>query len=192
MGKIRRFFQFIVSLAGAVALLFATSLFFHIPNITPFVERNVLRSELTSQIVAFVLCLLFIFIVIRFFQSIFARSLKSDLILDREEGQLKISKEAVIGLVRSSIANIEGVRASDIRVRFYKQPEDTEIDAEVTVDEKLDLITLGEEIQKAIHDSASLMLGTDIEKINLQLLPANKEEKRVSSSTPEPRRPRVR
>lgn len=192
MGKIRRTFQFIISLAGAVAVLFSISLFFNISNLSPFVRDEILEEETPAMAVGILLCLVLFFLMVRFFQSIFARPLKSDLILNKEGGQIKVSREAIIGLSRSAIEKLDGVRAGRIDVRFFNKPEETEIDAEVIVDEMTDLISKGEEIQSVLHQSVSAMLGVEVHQIKVQLLPAQKsEEARPLHRSSEPKGPRV-
>ncbi len=180
MGRIRRTLQFLITLAGAVATLFAISLFVEIPSLSLFVRQELLERENLAMAIGIVLGLILLLLLIRFFQAIFARPRRSDLILNKNGGQISLSSEALVGLARSTIEKLDGVRAGRVEARFYQQPEETEIDAEVVVDEMTDLVRLGEEVQSALHQAVSTMLGVDVKQIKVQLLPAGKEDGRSS------------
>lgn len=178
MGRIRRTIQLLISLAGAVATLFAISLFVEIPKLSLFVRHELLERKNLAMAIGILLGLVLLLLLIRFFQAIFARPRRSNLILNEDGGQISVSSEALVGLARSAIEKVNGVRAGRIDARFYREPEETEIDAEVLVDKMTDLVRMGEEIQSALHQAVSTMLGVDVKKIKVQLLPAEKEDRR--------------
>ena len=83
-------------------------------------------------------------------------------------GDLKISDEAIEGLVQNSISRIVGIRSSKITVRFIEDIVSINIKGQVSPDINIPAVT--RDIQNTVKDTIESHTGISVNQVNVDIL----------------------